>query len=78
MRAFPEVDTIVPLSFDFYLPLILNCRYAVQLLTPGSILAKINGKDNVGKDEVEEIDKLFYDAKASAKILQDHEDKYLK
>ena len=53
-------------------------RYAVQLLTPGSILAKINGKDGVGVEEVEEIDKLFFDAKASAKILQEQEDKYLK
>ncbi|XP_076448371.1 ruvB-like 1 [Babylonia areolata] len=53
-------------------------RYAVQLLTPGSILARINGKDSVGKEEVEEIDKLFFDAKASAKILQEQEDKFLK
>nr|KAG5708774.1 hypothetical protein BaRGS_031928 [Batillaria attramentaria] len=53
-------------------------RYAVQLLTPGSILSRINGKETVGKDEVEEIDKLFFDAKASAKILQEHEDKYMK
>ncbi|KAL8610259.1 RuvB-like protein 1 [Nucella lapillus] len=53
-------------------------RYAVQLLTPSSILARINGKDSVGKDEVEEIDKLFFDAKASAKILQEQEDKFLK
>ncbi|KAK7101978.1 ruvB-like 1 [Littorina saxatilis] len=53
-------------------------RYAVQLLTPGMILAKINGKDNVGKEEIEEIDKLFFDAKASAKMLQEQEDKYLK
>lgn len=53
-------------------------RYAVQLLTPGSILARINGKDSVGGEEVEEIDKLFFDAKASAKILQEQGDKFLK
>jgi len=53
-------------------------RYAVQLLTPGSILARINGHDVVGKEEIDETDKLFYDAKASAKILTEHEDKYLK
>ncbi|PVD25245.1 hypothetical protein C0Q70_15743 [Pomacea canaliculata] len=53
-------------------------RYAVQLLTPSSILARINGKDAVSKEEVEEIDKLFFDAKASAKILHAQEDKYMK
>lgn len=50
----------------------------MQLLTPGSILARINGKDNVTKEEVEEVDRLFFDAKASAKILQEQEDKFLK
>lgn len=53
-------------------------RYAVQLLTPASILCRINGKEAVSKEEVEEIDKLFFDAKASAKILQEQEDKYMK
>jgi hypothetical protein len=28
-------------------------------------------------EDVEEVDKLFCDAKASAKILAEHEDKYL-
>ena len=54
------------------------CRYSVQLLTPANILAKINGKTTIGKEEVEEINKLFYDAKSSAKILAAHEDKYMK
>ena len=53
-------------------------RYAVQLLTPGSILAKINGKDKIGKEEIEEVNDLFYDAKSSAKLLQQDQDKYLK
>ncbi|XP_041349852.1 ruvB-like 1 [Gigantopelta aegis] len=53
-------------------------RYSVQLLTPSNILAKINGKSVIGKDEVEEISKLFFDAKSSAKILAAHEDKYMK
>ncbi|XP_013383516.1 ruvB-like 1 [Lingula anatina] len=53
-------------------------RYANQLLTPASILAKINGKDSIGKDEVDEINELFYDAKSSAKILAEQEDKYMK
>ncbi|WAR25143.1 RUVB1-like protein [Mya arenaria] len=53
-------------------------RYAVQLLTPASLLSKINGKDVIGKDEIEETNKLFFDAKSSAKILAEQEDKYMK
>eukprot|EP00057_Strongylocentrotus_purpuratus_P030743 XP_782589.1 PREDICTED: ruvB-like 1 [Strongylocentrotus purpuratus] len=53
-------------------------RYAVQLLTPSSILARINGKDSIGEDEINEINELFYDAKSSAKILAAAADKYMK
>ncbi|ESO98661.1 hypothetical protein LOTGIDRAFT_201543 [Lottia gigantea] len=53
-------------------------RYAVQLLTPGNIMAHINGKECIGKDEVEEMNQLFFDAKSSAKHLAQHEDKYMK
>ena len=58
--------------------IILLFRYAVQLLTPGNLLSRINGKDCIGSDEIEEIKKLFYDAKTSAKILHEQEDKYMK
>lgn len=50
----------------------------MQLLTPSSLLAKINGKELIGRDEVEEINELFYDAKSSAKILAEAGDKYMK
>ncbi|CAG2205070.1 INO80H [Mytilus edulis] len=53
-------------------------RYSVQLLTPSNLLARINGKDAISKEEIEEINKLFYDAKASAKILAEQVDKYMK
>ncbi|XP_065059228.1 ruvB-like 1 [Rhopilema esculentum] len=53
-------------------------RYAVQLLTPASLLAKINGQDVISKAEVEEISELFYDAKSSAKMLAEQGDKYMK
>jgi RuvB-like protein 1 len=53
-------------------------RYAVQLLTPASLLAKINGKDAISKDEITEVNELFYDAKSSAKILAEQKDKYMK
>merc|ERR1711959_92135 len=48
-------------------------RYANQMLTPARILAETNGKEEISLDDVEEIDELFYDAKASAKILQKRE-----
>ena len=56
----------------------ISSRYAVQLLTPSSLLTKINGKDAITKDEIEEISELFFDAKSSAKILAEQEDKFMK
>ncbi|XP_002158005.1 ruvB-like 1 [Hydra vulgaris] len=53
-------------------------RYAVQFLTPASVLASINGQESVTIAEVNEINELFYDAKSSAKLLQEQEDKYMK
>ena len=53
-------------------------RYAVQLLTPANILARINGRDAIAHDDVQEISELFYDAKSSAKMLAELEDKYMK
>jgi RuvB-like protein 1 (pontin 52) len=52
-------------------------RYAVQLLTPSSVLARINGKDCIGKEEIDEINELFFDAKSSAKILAEQKDRYM-
>ncbi|XP_042907345.1 ruvB-like 1 [Parasteatoda tepidariorum] len=53
-------------------------RYAVQLLTPASLLAKVNGRTSVKKQDITEIGSLFKDAKSSAKLLIEHSDKYLK
>ncbi|CAE7895729.1 RUVBL1 [Symbiodinium sp. KB8] len=55
-----------------------SLRYAVQLLTPARILASTEARVKIELDIVEEIDNLFYDAKASAKLLAKHEEKYLK
>lgn len=46
-----------------------SLRYAVQLLTPGNILAKTAGRESINAADVEEVDELFKDAKASAKLL---------
>ena len=56
----------------------LSSRYAAQLLTPSSILARINGKETINTEEIEEISSLFYDAKSSAKILAEGGDKFMK
>ncbi|KAJ2999034.1 RuvB-like protein 1 [Globomyces sp. JEL0801] len=47
-----------------------SLRYAIQLLTPASVLCKINGRDQVTPDDIDEVNTLFFDAKASAQILQ--------
>mmetsp|Transcript_32999 Transcript_32999/g.94914 ORF Transcript_32999/g.94914 Transcript_32999/m.94914 type:complete len:85 (-) Transcript_32999:126-380(-) len=54
-----------------------SLRYAVQLLTPGMILAKTSGRDTITRADVEDIDSLFFDAKSSAKLLVEQADKYI-
>merc|ERR1712070_182539 len=55
-----------------------SLRFAVQLLTPANVLAKTNGRTNITKTDMEEINRLFLDAKSSALRLQKYADKYLK
>nr|CAI5835949.1 unnamed protein product [Callosobruchus analis] len=52
-------------------------RYAVQLLTPAHLTAKINGRNNIVLADVQEVGSLFLDAKSSAKILQENKDKFM-
>lgn len=52
-------------------------RYAVQLLTPASILSQINGRSSITLQDVQEVDDLFFDAKKSAKQLVEHESRYI-
>jgi len=54
-----------------------SLRYVVQLLTPSAIMARTGGREKITKDDIEEIDSLFFDAKSSAKILADNADKYI-
>ena len=46
-----------------------SLRYAVQLINPSYVLAQTLGKLKITKDEVEEINGLFFDGKSSAKLL---------
>jgi RuvB-like protein 1 (pontin 52) len=55
-----------------------SLRYAVQLLTPAKILAETNGRSDVlEQEDIQEVDKLFFDAKASARLLAAHGEDYL-
>ncbi|KYQ90066.1 AAA ATPase domain-containing protein [Tieghemostelium lacteum] len=54
-----------------------SLRYAIQLLTPSSILSKTNGRSSITKEDIEEIHSLFSDAKTSAKLLEKNKSKYL-
>ena len=54
-----------------------SLRYVVQLLTPSNIYAESQGKGAIEKDDVEMIQSLFLDSKASAKILKENEEKFI-
>merc|ERR1711934_188765 len=55
-----------------------SLRFAVQLLTPGRVLAQTMGRASITKGDFEEINRLFLDAKSSANRLQQDADKFLK
>ena len=44
----------------------VSLRYALQLLTPASILARVAGKKEIEREEVDECVDLFIDAGRSA------------
>jgi RuvB-like protein 1 len=47
-----------------------SLRYAIQMLTPAAILAETVGRTHVTAAEIQEMDDLFLDSKASAMKLQ--------
>ena len=47
----------------------VSLRYALQLLTPASILARVNGRKEIDVVDVVECEDLFIDAKRSATIV---------
>jgi len=53
-----------------------SLRYAVQLLTPASIIARLHSRSEILKEDVEEASLLFFDAKTSAKVIS-QSDKFL-
>ncbi|KAJ8658644.1 RuvB-like 1 [Lichtheimia ornata] len=54
-----------------------SLRYAVQLLTPASIMSQINGRESITLDDIQEVDGLFFDAKKSAQLLVEQDSKFI-
>lgn len=44
--------------------------YALQLLTPASLLAGLSGRKQIEVDDVNEMNELFLDAKTSAAMIE--------
>ncbi|KAF7177011.1 hypothetical protein CNMCM7691_004552 [Aspergillus felis] len=56
----------------------VSLRYALQLLTPASILARVNGRlGGIEEADVAECEDLFLDAKRSAAIVSQDSEKFL-
>ncbi|PHT69292.1 RuvB-like 1 [Capsicum annuum] len=54
-----------------------SLRHAVQLLSPASVVAKMNGRDKICKVDLDEVNSLYLDAKSSARLLQEQQDRYI-
>jgi RuvB-like protein 1 (pontin 52) len=54
-----------------------SLRYAVQLMTPANIIARVNGRGSVSPKDLDEVTHLFHDTKSSVKILGENAGKFL-
>lgn len=54
-----------------------SLRYAVQLLTPASVNAKICGRSTIEKNDIKDMTEIFMDAKSSAAMLKENSAKYM-
>merc|ERR1712156_122604 len=52
-------------------------RYAVQLLTPSSVMAKMCGRTSIVKTDIKDATDLFMDGKSSAAMLRENSAKYM-
>jgi len=48
-----------------------SLRYALQLMSPASIVAKMQGRDQIDVQDITECGNLFLDTKRSAKIVRE-------
>ena len=59
-----EIAELVPgVLFIDEVPSNILYRYVMQLMTPANILARMNGKEPIDKEEIDEVRDLFLDAK---------------
>ncbi|KAF7291903.1 DNA helicase [Mycena indigotica] len=49
-----------------------SLRYALQLLTPASILARLGGRTQIEVEDIGEMNELFLDAKTSAGMIEEN------
>ncbi|KAJ6803510.1 uncharacterized protein M6B38_291385 [Iris pallida] len=54
-----------------------SLRHAIQLLSPASIVARTNGRDKICKADIDEVNSLYLDAKSSARLLQEQQERYI-
>ncbi|KAL7696146.1 ruvb-like 1 DNA helicase [Lotmaria passim] len=54
-----------------------SLRYVAQLLTPALIIAETKGREEIEEEDVDLVNELFKDGKASARLLQDHAEEYV-
>jgi len=47
------------------------------LVTPAWVLANTKGKSEITKEEIQDVADLFYDAKRSAKVLQENAEGFI-
>ena len=64
-------------EYILLISLYIHLRYAIQTLTPANIIAEINGHSSVSKQDVIDIDDLFFDSKRSASHLSEQQSKFL-
>lgn len=50
-----------------------SLRYSVQMLTPARIIAETAGRTKIAESDIREVDELFFDGKASARLLAQSE-----
>jgi len=52
-------------------------RYAVQMLTPAAICARLSNRKSISKADIKETSELFIDGKSSALMLKENDQKYM-
>lgn len=75
IRASTETLEVEEEALDFMgeIGVKTSLRYAVQMLTPARIIGETSGRTKIKKEDIIEVDQLFFDGKASARLLAQSE-----